>query len=183
MNFHRMNRREAIACLTSIGAGLAITRDARATDVGMIAAPSDELTHRASVIHQEIFFNASPKRIYSALTTPDEFDTVVHFITDIKLPNTPSQISADAGGSFLLFGGYIMGRHVELVPNKRIIQAWRTASWEAGQYSLATFELSDHAEGARLVFDQKGFPESEGEHLTAGWHSHYWEPLAKYLSR
>ena len=183
MNFHGMNRREAIGYLTSIGSGLAIARMVDATDMPSAAAIApDELSHHASAIHQEIVFNASPKRIYDALTTPSQFDAIVRFITDIKLPDKPSQISPDVGGAFLLFGGYIMGRHIELVPNKRLVQAWRTASWGSGLYSVATFELTNHGDGTQLIFDQKGFPESEGEHLNQGWHAHYWEPLTKYLS-
>jgi activator of HSP90 ATPase len=180
MNFHSMNRREAIGYLTSIGSGLAVARTVGAADIAT-AAPA-ELSHHASAIHQEIFFNASPKRIYDALTTPAQFDAIVHFISDIKLADKASQISPDAGGAFLLFGGYIMGRQIELVPNTRLVQAWRTASWGSGLYSVVTFELIDHGKGTQLIFDQKGFPESEGEHLNQGWHSHYWEPLDKYLS-
>jgi activator of HSP90 ATPase len=45
------------------------------------------------------------------------------------------------GGAFTLFGGYITGRHVELVPNDRIVQAWRTGGWAPGVYSIAKFEL------------------------------------------
>jgi activator of HSP90 ATPase len=184
MNFERMNRRQAIGCMTSIGSGLAIARTIDAAETpGTAAAATDELSHHASTIHQEIFFKASPKRVYHALTTPTEFDAVVRFITDMKLPDTASQISADVGGAFSLFGGYIMGRHIELVPDKRLVQAWRTAGWGPGLYSIATFDLTSHPDGTQLIFDQKGFPESEGEHLNQGWHSHYWEPLAKYLSR
>ena len=182
MNVHHMNRREALGYLTSIGSGIAIASTVDATDTPSTAAPSDELSHHASAIHQEIFFNASPKRIYDALTTPAQFDAIVHFISDIKLADKASQISPDAGGAFLLFGGYIMGRHIELVPNMRLVQAWRTASWGSGLYSVVTFELIDHGKGTQLIFDKKGFPESEGEHLNQGWHSHYWEPLDKYLS-
>jgi activator of HSP90 ATPase len=184
MNFHAMNRRQAIAYISTIGSGLAIVGAVDAADLSKASPHSDskELSHHASAIHQEIFFNASPKRVYEALTIPAQFDAVVRFISDMKLPDKPSQISPDAGGAFLLFGGYIMGRHLELASAKRLVQAWRTASWDPGLYSVATFDLTSHGDGTTLIFDQKGFPESEGEHLTQGWHSHYWEPLAKYLS-
>jgi activator of HSP90 ATPase len=55
----------------------------------------------------------------------------------------PTEISREAGGTFALFGGYITGRHVELVPNERIVQAWRAGGWDPGVYSIAKFELGD----------------------------------------
>jgi hypothetical protein len=32
----------------------------------------------------------------------------------------PTAISPHVGGTFALFGGYIVGRHIELVPNELI---------------------------------------------------------------
>jgi hypothetical protein len=42
-----------------------------------------------------------------------------------------------------MFGGMIIGRNVELVPNQRIVQAWRpTADFPKGPYSLVKIELT-----------------------------------------
>ncbi|MDQ1410841.1 MAG: hypothetical protein QOJ41_2576 [Acidobacteriaceae bacterium] len=35
----------------------------------------------------------------------------------------PTKISRKVGGTFTLFGGRIVGRHLELVRNERIVQA------------------------------------------------------------
>ena len=79
------------------------------------------------------------------------------------------------------FGGIILGRHVELVPNRRIVQAWREVNWDPGVYSVAKFELLEQGTGSKIVFDHTGFPRGNAEHLAAGWKTHYWEPLAKFL--
>jgi uncharacterized protein YndB with AHSA1/START domain len=76
----------------------------------------------------------------------------------------------------------ISGRNVELVPGERVVQAWRAGNWEPGAYSAARFTLQPQGEGTLLSFDHSGFPENQGEHLEAGWHANYWEPLKKYLS-
>ena len=70
---------------------------------------------------------------------------------------------------------------MEVVPNARIVQAWRPADWPEGVYSIARFEL--RAEGGRtqLILDQDGIPAGEVEHLAGGWKAMYWEPLRKYL--
>ena len=82
---------------------------------------------------------------------------------------------------FSLFGGYIVGRSLELVPGKRVVQAWRAAQWEEGVYSIVRFELKPVDSGTRLVFDQAGFPEGTGAHLEEGWKKMYWDPMRKYV--
>ena len=54
-------------------------------------------------------------------------------------------------------------------------------------YSIVAFELQPHGSGTRLNLTHDGFPEEMRAHLNGdlpdgGWHRHYWEPLAKYLS-
>jgi hypothetical protein len=45
------------------------------------------------------------------------------------------------------------------------------------------FSLTDAGAATKLVFDHRGFPEGTGASLSAGWHDHYWEPLAKFLTQ
>jgi activator of HSP90 ATPase len=76
----------------------------------------------------------------------------------------------------------ITGRHVELVANQRIVQAWRTGGWDAGVYSIVKFELVEQGSVTRIVFDHAGFPIGTAETLASGWKEHYWEPLNKLLA-
>jgi hypothetical protein len=94
----------------------------------------------------------------------------------------PAEISREAGGAFSLFGGYITGRQIELVPNLRIVQAWRAGGWDPGHYSIAKFELVEQGSGTKIVFDHTGFPIGQAEHLAEGWKGNYWEPLEKFLT-
>jgi activator of HSP90 ATPase len=149
------------------------------------AGAEDGISHTADSIHQEPVFTASPKRVYEALTDAKQFTRVIQLsgaLQAMHLPDTPAEISTEAGGTFALFGGYITGRHVELLPNVRVVQAWRTGRWPAGVYSIAKFELVKQGSGSKLVFDHTGFPKGETESLASGWKAHYWEPLAKVLA-
>jgi len=145
-----------------------------------------EISHTAEAIHQEPVIKASPKRVYEALTATAQFDKVIELSGAMKsmqnLGNKPTQISREVGGAFTLFGGYITGRHVELMPGQRIVQAWRAGSWDPGVYSIAKFELVEQVSGTKIVFDHTGFPKGAAEHLASGWKEHYWEPLAKLLA-
>jgi len=125
-------------------------------------------------IHQEVDFKASPTQVYDALIESRQFS---------ELSGAPAEISREVGGAISLFGGAIVGRNVELTPGKRIIQAWRAMDWGDGAYSLARFELAGQGNETHLVLDHLGFPEGEEEHLTAGWHTNYWEPMRKYFTK
>jgi activator of HSP90 ATPase len=150
------------------------------------AAPEGEISNTAEAIHQERVFKASRDRVYTALTNTKQFDQVERLADPAQLAmaagSTPTSISSEAGGTFTLFGGHIIGRQIELIPAKRIVQAWREVSWNEGVYSIAKFQLVEESSGTRLVFDHTGFPKGRAQSLAEGWQGHYWGPLEKYLA-
>ena len=128
-----------------------------------------------NAIHQEITIDADPARVYKALTDRDQFGELT--------ARGATELTADAGAYFALFDGHITGRNVELVPDRRLVQAWRAASWPEGMYSIVNFQLErDGGEQTRLVFDHTGFPAEAHDELASGWDKMYWEPLKRYLS-
>jgi activator of HSP90 ATPase len=173
-----LTRRKAIADVAMLLGGLALGAD------GARAETEQEISRTAESIHQETFFKASRRRVYEALTERKQFDKVILLsgARNAMLGNRPTEISRDLGGAFVLFGGHIIGRQIELVPNERIVQAWRVIDWEPGTYSIAKFVLIEQGSGTRIVFDHTGFPKGLAEHLAAGWKAHYWEPLEKLLA-
>jgi activator of HSP90 ATPase len=154
------------------------------------AQAAKEISHAAESIHQEPVINASRKRVYEALTDVRQFNDVTKIAAAkdpaISLEKSPTVISPDVGGAFSLFGGIILGRQIELVPNTRIVQAWRVRYWEPGVYSIAKFDLVEQGSGTKsgtkIVFDHTGFPKGDAETLASGWKAHYWEPLAKFFA-
>ena len=121
-------------------------------------------------IHLELSFKATPKVVYEALTDAKRFSSWI---------GAPASGDPSEGAAFSAFGGHITGRHVELVADQRIVQAWRAKTWPAGFYSIARFELAADRAGTKLVFDHDGFPADMQEHLIKGWQSNYWDHLAK----
>jgi activator of HSP90 ATPase len=173
-------RRRAIAGVAMVMGGLAL--------VSANAGPqtNGEISQIAESIHQEVFFKPARKRVYDALIDEKQFGQVVHLSDAMKTHMTPgaspAQISPEVGGAFTIFGGIIVGRHIELVPGERIVQAWRPVYWKPGVYSMVKFELSDSGAGTKLVLDHKAFPEGDAKSLLDGWNKNYWEPLAKFLA-
>ena len=124
-------------------------------------------------IHHDLTLPATPSQVYRALLDADDF---------ALWTQAPAEIDATQGGAFLCFGDFILGRNIELVPNQRIVQAWRVFNWEEGVYSIAKFELAADGDGTRLSFDQDGVPEDAALHVDGGWKVKYWDPLAAFLA-
>jgi activator of HSP90 ATPase len=70
-----------------------------------------------------------------------------------------------------------------MLPNERLVQAWRAGSWNPGDYSVAAFRLTAEGGKTKLNFEHRGFPNGNGISLAPGWRVHYWEPLAKFLAQ
>ena len=70
-------------------------------------------------------------------------------------------------------------RNVQLVPGKRVVQAWRSGAWPAGVYSTARFELEEAGQGTKLTFDQSGYPDNAQDMLAGGWSEMYWAPITR----
>ena len=127
-----------------------------------------------NAIQQSVVFKAKPKRLYDILLDSKEFTAFTG--------GREATIEPTAGGAFSMFGGMISGRNVELLPAKRIVQAWRAGNWDEGVYSIVRFDLADEGTGARLTVTHVGFPEDHRAHLAKGWREQYFEPIGKYLA-
>lgn len=175
MKLQRYTRRDFSLCLAAIVPAFGMAEGA--VPLPTPQADRNGISHTCESIHQEVIFKAARKLVYEALTQEKKFARV----TDFVMKGASAQISREVGGAFSIFGGVILGRHIELVPYERIVQAWREKDWPAGLYSIVKFQLDEQGADTKLVFDHTGFPEGASVHLAPGWWSHYWEPLQKYL--
>jgi activator of HSP90 ATPase len=135
--------------------------------------PGTAANEKRTALHQESELKATPRRIYEVLLDSKQFAACT---------GMPAEIDPQAGGAFSMFAGMIVGRNVELVPDQRIVQAWRPTHWDPGVYSIVRFELKSQDGETLVILDHTGFPEGQYDHLDWGWHNHYWESLKKYLA-
>jgi activator of HSP90 ATPase len=169
---NRPTRRQIIT-----GAALAVAGVANVPTVWAQEQMAEEQSKGAegllTYLHQEVEFKATRQRIYEALLDSKQF---------AAFTGMPAEVSREIGGAFTAFGGLIGGRNVELVPNQRIVQAWRPASWGPGVYSMVKFEITEAGSAlTRIILDHTGFLEGDFRHLNLGWPLRYWEPLRKFL--
>ena len=128
-----------------------------------------------SRIQQTETFDATAAQIFGLLTDSTKFSGMTG--------DAPADIDPSEGGAISMFGGMITGRMIEVVPNVRVVQAWRPQPWDAGVYSLVRFEIAADGDSTTVTLDHAGFPEGQDEHLAQGWHDNYWNNMRAALSR
>lgn len=132
------------------------------------------------VIVQEINFTVAAHLVYQTLLNSKKFSACTKKSFK-EFSENSATIDSAVGGTFSVFDGHIIGRILELVPDRRIVEAWRVVDWPAGVYSIARFEFKSQGSGSHLEFTHTGFPEGLKQHLADGWQQHYWDALKKYL--
>lgn len=128
----------------------------------------------SQTIRQTVTFKASPHEVYEIL-----MDAKKH----AELTGGEAKISRKVSGKFIIYGGEIEGKNLELVPDKKIIQSWRYSDWPEGHYSTATFLLDETDKGTRLTFTQTGVPDDKYEDIKQGWNDYYWGPIKEMLEK
>jgi activator of HSP90 ATPase len=136
------------------------------------AGAADPVDPRTS-LRQTADYPSPPTRFYQALLSSEAFSA---------FSGMKATIEPKVGGRFSMFGGLVTGVTVELIPDRRIVQAWRlTEEFDPGVYSLVRFELTPTRAGVHVVLDHTGFPPGHYQHLYTGWSDRYWNPLHKVL--
>ena len=125
-------------------------------------------------IRQSVTIKASPRAVYDAL-----MDSRRH----TAFTGGPARIARRPGGTFTVYGGYISGFNLDLVPGKKIVQLWRSKGWPEHHYSTVTYALAPVKDGTRLRFTQEGVPDDDYEDKRQGWITHYWQPLKAMLEK
>jgi activator of HSP90 ATPase len=168
----QLTRRTFAGAAAGVALG-AVRLSAMIQNPQMAQEPATPANAKRTSLHQKLAFDAPPGRIFHILLDSKEFGAMTGM--DATIDPAP-------GGAFKTFGGLIEGRNVEIILDQRLVQAWRPTSWDAGVYSIVHFELKAAGAGTALVLDHTGFPEGDFDHLDAGWHMRYWDPMKKYLA-
>src|SRR4051812_480589 len=122
-------------------------------------------------IKQKVKFRASPEWIYDVLA-----DSRRHS----QLTGLKANISSKIGGPFSARSGQVKGINVDLVPGKRIVQAWRSKEFPEGIYSMAAVVLSrSKSGGTELVLTHRGVPKDLIPKVEKDWRKYYWDKIRK----
>ena len=126
------------------------------------------------IIRQTVLFPAGCEKVYTLLMTSR---------AHARFTGSKARISRRIGGRISAYDGYISGRNLELVPGRKIVQAWRGSDWPKGAESTVTFLLTKTKNGCRLRFTQRGVPPEHFASISKGWIEFYWKPMKQMLKR
>lgn len=129
---------------------------------------------KTATISQKILINALPNEVYHVL-----LDAEKH----AELTGGEVEINPVVQGKFSIFDGYCKGYTMELIPDKRIVQAWNFAEegWPEDHFSICIFELSEKDNKTELNFTQTKIPAHKSEDLKNGWKEFYWDAMETFF--
>lgn len=124
-------------------------------------------------IKQRVKIKADPATVYDLLADSRKHAAVT---------GRKATISSKIGGTFTLGDSDVTGINVDLVPGRRIVQAWRHRRFPEGVFSMAAVTLTPTPDGGtELVLTHRGVPKDLIPETEAAWRDQYWTRIKAYL--
>ena len=116
---------------------------------------------------------ATPQEVYRAWLNSEEHGKMTG--------GSSATVSDQVGSEFTAWDGYIHGKNLELVPNQRIVQSWRTSEFsQAEPDSKIEITLEPAGKQTRLTLHHTNLPPHGGQYED-GWVESYFEPMKEYF--
>ncbi len=126
------------------------------------------------VVQQTVRLPASPRALYAMYLDPGEHAAFTG--------GGAVRIEARVGSEWSAFDGRIHGRMLALIPDRQIVQSWRSFEWQEDDLdSILVLNFSPEAAGTRIDLAQAGVPGHLYDNLLAGWPTRYWHPWRAFL--
>ena len=119
-------------------------------------------------IKHKVRFKALPEMIYELLADSRKRTEVTR---------SKAIMSDEVGGKFSTDAGQVTGVNVDLLPGRRLVQAWRRNDFPEGIYSMAAITLTPiPGGGTELVLTHRGVPKHLLDDTEEYWRR-VWAPM------
>ncbi len=130
-------------------------------------------------IKQRVKFKADPATVYDLLADSRKHSAIT---------GRRAVISTKIGGTFSIgesdVESDVTGINVDLVPGRRIVQAWRHRRFPEGIFSMAAVTLKPTPDGGtELVLVHRGVPKELIPETEQAWRDQYWQRMKVYLDQ
>lgn len=120
-------------------------------------------------------FDAKPSEIYTAWLSSKGHSAMT---------GSAAKVDGKVGGKFTAWDGYIFGSTLELTPNQRIVQTWRTSEFpDDAPDSRLEILLEEAPGGTKVTLTHTDMPEDQVESYRQGWEDFYFKPMREYFRR
>jgi activator of HSP90 ATPase len=124
-------------------------------------------------IQQSVTFKSTPAELYELF-----MDSAKHSAAT----GAPARISRKVGGKWSAFSGMILGKNLALVPDRMVVQSWRSSAWKSSDPdSILVVRFEKTKGGAAVHLAHVGVPSYDHKGVTQGWKKYYWEPWKEYF--
>ena len=126
-------------------------------------------------IQQSVRFEASPKQLFEMY-----MDSRKHS----EATGGKARIERRVGGKFSAWNGALRGRNLMIVPNKMLVQAWRSVHFEASDPdSILILQFRKAGSGCVVELVHANVAAQDHQGVRGGWPKYCWRPWKKYLAR
>jgi uncharacterized protein YndB with AHSA1/START domain len=114
-----------------------------------------------------------PARLYSMYLDPREH---------AAFTGAPVRIAGRPGAPFEAFGGALTGTILQVIPNRLIVQSWRSTEFAKRDLdSTLILSFWKHPRGGRIELTHVNVADSDFAGVSEGWSKYYWVPWRAYL--
>ena len=116
----------------------------------------------------------SPARLYRMYLDPKQH---------AAFTGAPVKIAARAGATFEAFGGALSGTILQIVPNRLIVQSWRSKNFARRDLdSTLVLSFSPIKGGGRIELTHVNVANGDFAGVSEGWSKYYWVPWRQFLT-
>lgn len=116
---------------------------------------------------------ATPARLYRMYLDPKQH---------AAFTGSPVKIAARAGAPFKAFGGALSGSILQVVPNRLIVQSWRSTNFgKRDMDSTLVLAFLPRGKGGRIELIHVNVAERDFGGVSEGWAKYYFVPWRAYL--
>jgi activator of HSP90 ATPase len=100
------------------------------------------------------------------------------------MTGSAAKVTGRVGGKFSAWDGYIFGKTIELEPDRRIVQAWRTSEFpdDAPDSHLEVL-LEETKTGTKVTFTHTEVPKGQADSYKQGWEDFYFKPMKEHFGK
>ena len=114
---------------------------------------------------------ALPQELFVALTNP----ATIQLWTGEK-----AEMSTQPGSEFSLWDESIVGKNIEFIEGKKIVQQWYFGEQE--EDSIVTITLHPHKQGTSVELRHTNIPDEDYAEIVQGWNETYFGALIEFYT-
>jgi activator of HSP90 ATPase len=115
--------------------------------------------------------NAEPSDIYSAITNPYTIELWSGY---------PAQMSTEPGSEFSLWEGDIIGKNLEFIQDRKVVQEWYFG--DQPEKSVVTITILPDSGNSIINVEHSNIPDGEFKDIAEGWREYYIDAISNFFN-